>query len=91
MRMLELSAPVLTWCCWLDGWMPPLTPHHHHHPTPPTHPPSPAQDWGLIDGIIRGDNDFTPPPSLVASLREAGFVDDLSGGVLKTGRSFTTL
>jgi hypothetical protein len=74
------------------GRMPPPDTTTTTHPPTPTHPPTlTAQDWGLIDGIIRGDNDFTPPPSLVASLREAGFVDDLSGGVLKTGRSFTTL
>lgn len=44
--------------------------------------PEEAQDWGLIDGIIRGKNDYRTPPSVIKELEELGFVDRLSGGVL---------
>jgi hypothetical protein len=45
---------------------------------------------GLIDDVIRGDGgrDYTVPPSVVRSLEDLGFVDNLTGGVLNTGRMF---
>ncbi|KAI8463860.1 MAG: Clp protease-domain-containing protein [Monoraphidium minutum] len=52
--------------------------------------PEEALQVGLIDGVIRGDGglDFTAPPGVVRDLEDLGFVDRLTGGVLKTGRSF---
>lgn len=45
---------------------------------------------GLIDDIIRGDGgtDYKTPPSVIRSLENLGFVDNLTGGVLETGRNF---
>lgn len=52
--------------------------------------PEDAVQNGLIDDIIRGDNgtDYRTPPSVIRQLEDLGFVDRLTGGVLKTGRSF---
>ncbi len=36
---------------------------------------------GLIDGIIRGKDDYRLPPSMVRQLRDAGFVDELTPGL----------
>ena len=45
---------------------------------------------GLIDDVIRGDGgrDFTTPPSVIRSLEDLGFIDNLTGGVIESGRSF---
>jgi hypothetical protein len=53
--------------------------------------PEDAQDWGLIDGVIKEPAADMAPPSVVRELREAGLVDRLSGNVLKTGQTFTTI
>jgi ATP-dependent Clp protease protease subunit len=38
---------------------------------------------GLIDGVVRGKDDYTMPPSMVRQLRQAGLVDDLTPGMLQ--------
>jgi hypothetical protein len=52
--------------------------------------PEDALEVGIIDDIIRGDGgkDYTVPPSVVRSLEDMGFVDNLTGGILNTGRLF---
>jgi hypothetical protein len=48
--------------------------------------PEQAQQENLIDGIILGDADSNIlPPSTYKQLQEAGFVDRLSGDVLRLG------
>jgi len=52
--------------------------------------PEEARQVGLIDGVIVGDGgrDYTTPPSIVRQLEDLGFVDELTGGVIETGRKF---
>lgn len=45
--------------------------------------PEDALDHGLIDDVIAGKDDVTPPPSMVRALRKAGILDDLSEGILR--------
>lgn len=45
--------------------------------------PEDAREYGLIDGVIAGADDVTPPPSMVRSLREVGILDDLAEGILR--------
>uniref|UniRef100_A0A7S0S5B9 ATP-dependent Clp protease proteolytic subunit n=1 Tax=Chlamydomonas leiostraca TaxID=1034604 RepID=A0A7S0S5B9_9CHLO len=45
--------------------------------------PEDAVQQGLIDGIVRGKDDYTMPPSMVRDLRKAGLVDDLTPGLLR--------
>lgn len=47
--------------------------------------PEQAQDWGLIDDVFVAEDDFVTPPAVVRQLEELGFIDRLSGGVLRTG------
>lgn len=47
--------------------------------------PEQAQDWGLIDDVYVSEGDMVTPPAVAKSLEELGFVDRLSGGVLRTG------
>ena len=41
---------------------------------------------GLIDDVIRGKGDYKTPPAVVRQLEDLGFIDRLSGGVVKSGR-----
>jgi hypothetical protein len=47
--------------------------------------PEQAQDWGLIDDVYVSEGDMVTPPAVAKTLEELGFVDRLSGGVLRTG------
>uniref|UniRef100_A0A383VDL0 ATP-dependent Clp protease proteolytic subunit n=1 Tax=Tetradesmus obliquus TaxID=3088 RepID=A0A383VDL0_TETOB len=47
--------------------------------------PEQAQDWGLIDDVYVTEGDMVTPPAVARELEELGFVDRLSGGVLRTG------
>eukprot|EP00882_Tetradesmus_deserticola_P003732 GHRQ01003947.1.p1 GENE.GHRQ01003947.1~~GHRQ01003947.1.p1 ORF type:complete len:295 (+),score=107.44 GHRQ01003947.1:142-1026(+) len=47
--------------------------------------PEQAQEWGLIDDVYVTEGDMVTPPAVAKSLEELGFVDRLSGGVLRTG------
>ena len=44
-----------------------------------------ARDWGLIDDVYVTEGDMVTPPAVAKGLEELGFVDRLSGGVLRTG------
>lgn len=45
--------------------------------------PEEAQMNGLIDDVVRGKDDFLKPPSTIRNLRDAGLIDELTGGLLK--------
>jgi hypothetical protein len=45
--------------------------------------PEDARGYGLIDDVIAGAGDVTPPPSMVRALRNAGIIDDLAEGILR--------